>query len=261
MVQDSNLASLLVGTSFDAYVEVDASKRIAEWSAKAEAMFGWTRAEAIGMAASLTIAARHRETYSGGLVRLLTDPDATRTERLKTTAVHRDGHEFVVELSVSRLQRSDGPVLIGFVHDVSDQRRTEQGLREAEDRYRDIVDRIEDGYFEVSLDGVYKLVNRSFCSVTGYSEGELVGQDYRRFFDAERAKQVYDAYYEVYKTGEPLRAFEYSLVNKDGTLRYVEESVSLKHDARGCPVGFRGIRRDCTARKRPTRCRPTANTR
>jgi PAS domain S-box-containing protein len=249
MVNDSRLPGLLVDTSFDAYVEVDASECLAEWSARAEAMFGWTRAEAIGMKAAATIAARHRDTYSAGLARLLTDPEATRTERLKTTAVHRDGHEFIVELSVSRLQRDGHPMLVAFVRDVSDRRRAEQGRLEAEGRYRDIVDSIEDGYFEVSFGGVYKLVNPAFCRITGYSESELVGQNYRQFFDAEGSQRLFDAYLKVYKTAEPLRAFEYSYVNKDGVTRYAEESVSLKHDAKGCPVGFRGIRRDCTARK------------
>jgi PAS domain S-box-containing protein len=246
MVPDSGL---LADTSFDAYVEVDRAECLSEWSAKAEALFGWSRGEAIGMHTSLTIAERHRQAFSQGLVRLLSDTDSVRTERLKTTAVHRDGHEFIVELSVTPLQRNGHPMLIAFVRDVSDRSRTERGLREAEGRYRDIVDSIEDGYFEVSFDGVYKLVNPAFCRITGYSEVELVGKNYRQFFDAQGSKQLYDAYLKVYKTGEPLRAFEYSHVNKDGTLRYAEQSVSLKHDAKGCPVGFRGIRRDCTARK------------
>ena len=56
-------------------------------------------------------------------------------------------------------------------------------------------------------------------------------------------------YHQVYRTGEPLKALEYSLIAKDGTKRFVEESVSLRKDASGAVVGFMGIRRDATARK------------
>jgi PAS domain S-box-containing protein len=244
-----SLARVLVETSCDAYVEVDAQECIAEWSSQAERMFGWPREAAIGMDAQLTIALRHRQAYASGLRRLLADSGVIRGERLKTTALHRDGHEFVVELAVSRVQHAGQARLVAFVRDVTEHHRAERGLIEAEGRYRDIVDRIEDGYFEVSLDGVYKLVNQAFCRITGYTEQELVGHSYEEFFDAAQIARLEAAYYNVYKSGEPLRALEYSLVAKDGTVRFVEESVSLKRDARGCAVAFRGVRRDCTARK------------
>jgi PAS domain S-box-containing protein len=181
---------------------------------------------------------------------MLTDGEPIRNERIKTTALHRDGHEFFVEVAASRILAAGQPRLVAFVRDVTESHRSERSLIEAEGRYRDIVDRIEDGYFEVSFDGVYKLVNPAFCRITGYSEQELLGHSYKEFFAADSTKLLYDAFYKVYKTGEPLRALEFALVAKDGSLRYVEESVSLKRDARGCPIAFQGIRRDCTARKR-----------
>jgi PAS domain S-box-containing protein len=250
VIDDPTLARLLVETTPDAYVEVDACERIVEWNAQAERLFGWTRAEAIGMEASLTITHRHRAEYAAGLRWLLTHPSPIHSRRLKTTAVHKDGHDFVIEIAVSRLHAGADARLVAFVRDVTASQRTERGLKEAEGRYRDIVDRIEDGYFEVSFDGVYRLVNPAFCRITGYSEAELIGHPYQDFFDAERSAQLYESYYRVYSTGQPLQTFEYSLVAKDGTIRYVEESVGLKRDARGCPTAFRGIRRDCTARKR-----------
>jgi two-component system sensor histidine kinase/response regulator len=53
----------------------------------------------------------------------------------------------------------------------------------------------------------------------------------------------------VLKSGEPLKAFEYSLTRKNGDKRFVEDSVSLKRDAKGQPNGFMGTRRDSTERK------------
>jgi signal transduction histidine kinase len=54
----------------------------------------------------------------------------------------------------------------------------------------------------------------------------------------------------VYQTGKPVQGFAYELTRGDGTRYYVESNVSLIRDAAGQPVGFRGISRDITERKR-----------
>ncbi|MBW2005416.1 MAG: response regulator, partial [Deltaproteobacteria bacterium] len=53
----------------------------------------------------------------------------------------------------------------------------------------------------------------------------------------------------VYKTGKPTKIFDWEIIRKDTTKRYVETSVSLMKDAEGKPIGFRGIVRDITERK------------
>jgi PAS domain S-box-containing protein len=125
----------------------------------------------------------------------------------------------------------------------------EEKLRESEEKYRTILDTLDDGYFEVDLEGKYLFLNDSFCRLTGSSESELVGVSYKDLFEPPLVKLLYDTYHNVYKTGEPLKGFQYELTRKDGMKRFVEESVSLKRNAQGEPVAFIGIRRDCTDRK------------
>jgi len=101
----------------------------------------------------------------------------------------------------------------------------------------------------LSRKGRYEYVNDAFCHTTGYAREELIGQSYELFFDPETVQLLYKNYHQVYLTGEPLKSLEYSLIAKDGSLRFVEESVSLRKDASGAVVGFMGIRRDVTARR------------
>ena len=143
-----------------------------------------------------------------------------------------------------------------FLSSVGDQialaiegKRMEERLRESEEKYRTILESIEDGYFEVDLEGTYLFLNDSFCRISERSEHELLSHNYQEFFAPDLTKTLYEAYSSVYKTGRPLRAFEYEIVRKDGTKKFVEESVTLKKDAAGQPIGFMGIRRDCTERK------------
>ena len=169
------------------------------------------------------------------------------------TVTRKNGTRRIVEDTVSlKRDRHGKPVgFIGIRRDCTERHLAAEKLRLSEERYRAILERIEDGYFEIDLSrkGRYEYVNDAFCRITGYSREELIGQSYARFFDEETVKLLYDNYHHVYLTGEPLRALEYSLIAKDGTKHFVEESVSLRKDASGAVVGFMGIRRDSTARK------------
>ena len=122
-------------------------------------------------------------------------------------------------------------------------------LRESEERYRTILESIEDGYFEVDLPGNLSFFNDALCKITGFSRDEIMGINNREYMDEETAKKVYETYVGIYETGEPVKGFEYE-IRKDGNEKYVETSVSLRKDVKGQPIGFRGILRDVTERKR-----------
>jgi len=87
------------------------------------------------------------------------------------------------------------------------------------------------------------------CKVLGYSEDELMGMNNRQYMDAENAGKIFNAFNSVYKTKKPYKAFDWQLIRKDGSRRYVEASVSPIIDAKGQTIGFQGIVRDITEQK------------
>lgn len=128
-------------------------------------------------------------------------------------------------------------------------KRTEEALRKSEERHRTILDNIEDGYFEVDIEGNFTFFNGFLCRMLGYSIDEMMGMNNRQYMDKENAQKVYQTFNQVYTTGEPYRAFDWGIVRKDDTKRFVESSVSLLRDSKGERIGFRGIVRDITDRK------------
>jgi len=127
--------------------------------------------------------------------------------------------------------------------------KSEQALRESEEKYRTILGNIEDGYFEVDISGNFTFFNNSTQRILGYSKSEMLGMNYKKYMDEENAKKVFQLFNRVYNMGEPSRGFDWQIITKDEAKRHVEASVSLMVDSDGQRKGFRGIVRDVTERK------------
>ncbi len=139
---------------------------------------------------------------------------------------------------------------LGSFMDITERKRIEETLRRSEEKYRSILESIREGYFELDLDGNYTFANEANCRYLGYTKEELIGMNYRRHMDEETAKRLYQPYYELYHTGKPIEALELESIRKDGTKAIHETSVSLIRNSKGNPVGFRGVSRDVSARKK-----------
>jgi PAS domain S-box-containing protein len=128
-------------------------------------------------------------------------------------------------------------------------KQMEQALFQSEEKYRNILENIEDGYYEVDLAGNFTFFNGSLCRIFGYSPEEMTGMNNRQYTDEEGSKKLFHVLNQVYKTGEPAKEFGWQIIRKDQTKRHIEASVSLLKDLSGKPTGFRGIVRDITERR------------
>ena len=157
-------------------------------------------------------------------------------------------HDYVMKDSLSRLC----PAIARELEEAevrNKQRQAENTLREGEEKYRTILENIEDGFYEVDIKGNFTFFNDSMCRILGYSQKEMMGMNNRQFTDKENAKKLFKTFNEVYKTGESTKEFNWQIIRKDGTKRFIEVSVSLQKNSSGKPIGFRGIARDITERK------------
>jgi PAS domain S-box-containing protein len=125
-----------------------------------------------------------------------------------------------------------------------------QKLQGSEEKYRNILASIVEGYYEIDIEGNFTFVNDSMCKILGYSKAELMGMNNRQYMDQENANTWHKLFNQVYKTGRPNNRFDCEFIKKDDTTVQVEISVSLMRGSEGHPIGFRGIMGDITERKR-----------
>ncbi len=122
-------------------------------------------------------------------------------------------------------------------------------LQSSEDKYRIILENIEEAYFELDLAGNFTFFNTATVEMLGYSAEELAKMNYRDYVLPETTIRLFKIFNKIYRTGEPADIFDYKVIRKDGTYRFREMSASLIRGPDCDPIGFRCLARDVTKRK------------
>jgi PAS domain S-box-containing protein len=177
----------------------------------------------------------------------LSPAKAGKTPARVFTVTCKDGS--LKEILFKHVALTDESHLVTY-EDITDRKHAEEALRQSEERYRNILETIQDGYFETDLTGNCTFANDARCRELGFTKEELIGMNNRRFTAKETAKKVFEAFHKLYETGEPIKRMDEEVIRKDGTRAFAELSVSLIKDSKGKPIGFHGISRDITERKK-----------
>ena len=124
-------ARQIVETAYDPFVSIDSEGRVLDWNTQAQTTFGWARDEVRGkVLAELIIPPRFREAHTAGIRRFLeTGVGPVLNTRIEVAALHRDGHEFPVELTVWPVRSPDGCCFNAFVHDITERKAAEAEIR------------------------------------------------------------------------------------------------------------------------------------
>jgi len=129
-------------------------------------------------------------------------------------------------------------------YNLNNRRLAYEELREQDEKYRVIIENIDEGFFEVDLAGNFSFFNKSVCKILGYSSEELYGMNNREYTTPKNAKKMYRTMNSIYRTGEPSDVTDFELIRKDGSTLTVELSAYLMRNKADEPIGFRGVARD-----------------
>jgi PAS domain S-box-containing protein len=235
--------------ALDAVVTIDGEGRVTEWNPQAETTFGWRRDEILGRTVAETIIPQiFREDHAEGIRHFLaTGAGPLLNRRLdEFTAIHRDGHEFPIELSISPVKYGDTYSFSAFVRDITERRQTHERLKKSEQKYRALVETTETGY--VIIDGTGKVIdaNAEYVRLTGHlTLQDILGRNVAEWTAEYHRKKSEEKIEECVKRGV-LRGFEKHYVDKNSAITPVEINATVIETDEGPRI--LGLCRDITDR-------------
>jgi PAS domain S-box-containing protein len=251
LAEPERLQLLLDAVKDYAIYLLDNKGYVSSWNAGAERFKGYKASEIIGKHFSRFYTDRDRA--AGLPERALCIAAKEGTFEAEGWRVRKDGTQFWTSIVIDPVRDKNG-TLIGFAkvtRDISHRREAEAKLRESEQRFRMLVQGVNDcAIYMLDPDGIVTNWNVGAQTIKGYTEQEIVGQHFSRFYtEADRA------------AGEPARALEIAAqagkfeneairVRKDGSLFWANVLIDPIYDETGALTGFAKITRDVTERRR-----------
>ncbi len=176
-----------------------------------------------------------------------------RVEHVEYRSRRKDDTWFFAEAIATNLL--DNPSIQGIViniRDITEYRKIEEDLKESEERYRYLVENLNDVVFTVDNQGTILYISPAIERVSKYRAEELVGQPFMRFIHPDDLPGLMKSFQSTLEgTIEP---YEFRIIDKDGDLLYVQTS-SRPYEEKGQTAGLIGIMTEITHRKQADEAR------
>jgi formate hydrogenlyase transcriptional activator len=246
-----NTIERLFEFSPDAILVCDGNGVMRAANPRAEELFGYASEELIGQPVEMLVPARfrsghprHRENYSAH----------PRTRQmgaaLNLYGLRKDGTEIPVDIMLKPIETADGPAVVTFIRDATEQRAAQEALRLNDARLRSIVESIgEYAIYLLDRDGHILTWNPGAERIKGYKADEVLGLHFSRFFTHEDVEQCRPT--ELLRQAIVKNRVEEEgwRVRKDGSRFWANVVITAIHDSAGAVTGFSKITRDVTEHK------------
>lgn len=126
----------IVTNAYDAFILINDKGIIIDWNPQSETTFGWQREEVLGRSlAEVIIPIQYRQAHEAGMKHFnKTGEGPVLNKRLELSALHRNGHEFPIEFTISLIMTDKLHVFAAFLRDISERKQAEENLKQAKER-------------------------------------------------------------------------------------------------------------------------------
>jgi PAS domain S-box-containing protein len=234
-------------TALDAIVMIDSQGRVTGWNTQAEKMFGWPRGESLGRElAELIIPDRHRDEHRHAVRRYVkSGMGRMLNKRIELPALHRDGHEFPIELAITPIGFGEDLVFSAFIRDVTSRTRAEAALRESEQRFRTTANAAPVLIWMSGPDKRCTWFNQRWLDFVGRSMDQELGDGWCDNLHPADFDRTLDTYHAAFDARRPFEQ-EYRLQRDDGAWRWLLERGTPNFGPTGEFEGYIGTCIDIT---------------
>ncbi len=148
------------------------------------------------------------------------------------------------------ISRQNAQLVEELTTEIAVRKKAEEALRNSEERFRNILEEMQDAYCEVNLKGAITFVNPFVCTLTGYDASELTGGTITKHLVTDGKLSLEEYYQEIYLTSLPGKPLNCSLMSKNGRKTFLEIVASPMRDKSGDIIGYRNVGRDVTEREK-----------
>jgi diguanylate cyclase (GGDEF)-like protein/PAS domain S-box-containing protein len=252
----SALTRAILGAALDAIITIDHDGTVREWNPAAERTFGYEKADVIGREmAELIIPPETRAQHRRGIARYLaTGQGPVLGRRIEVEAMRADGTTFPVELAITAVDRPGDPIFTAYVRDISDRLEAERQVRDAEERYRTLVERLPAIVYvaDFGSQGTWRYVSPQIEAVLGFTPAEWLadpGLWARQMHPADRELILAAEEQLRSRPVEESATWEYRMSTRSGDVVWIrDEAVLIPGDGSRDPQ-MRGVMIDITDRK------------
>lgn len=153
--------------------------------------------------------------------------------------------------SAAPLFNEQGAVIgaIGVNQNITERKKTEQAIRESENKFKQIFEAANVGKSMTALSGRIE-VNKAFCDLLGYPPKELKNKTWQELTPPDEIETIQKRLDSLIDGKEDSARFNKRYIHKDGSLIWTDVSVALRRDSDGKPINFITTIVDITERKR-----------
>lgn len=212
----------LIEAAKDAVIGADMNGRIISWNGGAETIFGFQAKEILGEEVTRIIPARFRQAHLGGMARMQQTGRSTMAgQTVELVGLHKAGHEFPIEISISSWQQGEDLKFTSIIRDITERHQTQEiknrfsadlakkvtertrELEISENRFKELANSMPQIVWTAKPDGILDYYNDRWYDFTGFERDGSGDGSWLPIMPEQDGKRCLEVWYESVRTGEP----------------------------------------------------------